>query len=199
MPKHNSYRPTLRRQRGDKLVKFAEDEKAPASTPPTEKIDLEKAKHMLFDNPNLTPPRPAWYPNFTLCRSGSFIWPLRKVSHSSMRSNNDTVEGAPAQHQHDSASSEGQAIQHKPSNVSTQSNVSLDSRPGRVNANLILAALGNSGNTNSLHAGDRHSSSSLWNYLFRAMPGARVSHSSNGENTYQPSENDQAFPVGTAM
>ncbi|KXN87726.1 hypothetical protein AN958_08202 [Leucoagaricus sp. SymC.cos] len=203
-PKHHSYRPLLKQQQDDKRVKFAGDEKAPAALPPAENIDPERAKHMLFDNPNTPPPGPLWTTESRLRRTGSFTWPLplnplKKLSQSSMRStdnNNPGTGGSPAHPEPNPASRDDErSLPHKPSNVSTHSNASGQ---GRVPASL-LAALGNVNNRNSLHAGDRQSTSSLWSYLLRLMPGTRSSQQSAGENAYQPSERDQAFPIGTAV
>lgn len=192
----------MKRTLDDKRVKFAGDEKAPAPLPPADNIDPEKAKHMLFDNPHTPPPRPAWTLDQRLRRTGSVIWPmprnpLKKQSQNSIRSSN--AGGTPNQAGEDVGLRDAdKSIPHKASNVSAHSNASGESRQGRVPANLILAALGNLGNRNSLHAGDRQSSSSLWSYLFRAMPGARSSQHS-AENAYQPPESDQVYPVGTAL
>ncbi|KAF9451240.1 hypothetical protein P691DRAFT_757519 [Macrolepiota fuliginosa MF-IS2] len=201
-PKNHSYRPLLKRPPDDKRVKFAGDAKATATQPPADAIDPEKAKHMLFDNPNTLPPRPAWTADQRLRRTGSVIWPmprnpLKKSSQNSIRSNNTESPSGQAGQESSSHNAE-KSIPHKASNVSTHSNASGESRQGRVPANLILAALGNLGNRNSLHADDRQSSSSLWSYLFRAMPGARASQHSS-DSAYHPPEHDQAFPVGTAL
>ncbi|KAF5358158.1 hypothetical protein D9756_001797 [Leucocoprinus leucothites] len=213
-PKNPSYRPLLRGH-GMSRVKFSGDEKAPTSQPPAENVDLERAKHMLFDNPNTPSPRPAWLPDLSIRRSGSITWPLphKKNSQTSVRnaSNDDSnnAEGLPSVQPENNSSTSREAeklIAHKPSNVSAvtaqSSNASGDSRrQSRVPSNLIFAALGgNNSNRSSLRAGERHSNASLWSYLFRAVPGARSSQHSYGENMHQASEvGDQAFPVGTAV
>lgn len=199
-PRKPSHRPLLKRSLDDKRVKFVGDEKGPAPLPPMEAFDPEKAKHMLFDNPNTPPPRPAWTIEQRLRRTGSIIWPiprnpLKKLSQNSIRSNTDNPTNQ--QGQGSGSRDTDKSIPHKVSNISTNSNASGESRQGRVPGNLILAALGNLGSRNSLHAGDRQSTSSLWSYLFRAMPGARASQHS-ADNAYQP-QGDQAYPVGTAL
>jgi hypothetical protein len=194
---YDSYRPLLQRHWDDKRVKFAGGEKPATVLQSVENIDPDKAKHMLFDNPNIPPP---------LRRSGSITWPLplnplKKLSQNSIRSSGNIAEGASSYRRPEQSSSSRDAdkpITHKNSNVSTHSNLSGESCQGRVPASLIQAALGNIGNRNSLHAGDRQSSSSLWSQLFRAMPGARSSQHSNTED-YQSSDCEAAFPAGTAL
>lgn len=195
-PKNPAYRPALKPPLDDKRVKFVGDGKEDVqSSQPGDDFNPEKAKHMLFDNPN-TPPRPLWTFEHRLRRSGSAIWPLpnplKKLSQNSMRS--DHAEGSTSQTGQNNVE---KSIVHKPSNASANSNASGESRQGRVPASL-LAALGNLGNRSSSHTSDRQSSSSHWSHIFRSTPGTRVSQAS-ADSTIPPFVGDQAYPVGTAI
>jgi hypothetical protein len=165
--------------------------------PPAEKVDPERAKHMLFDNPH-SPPRPAWTIEQRLRRAGSVVWPmpriqspLKKLSQNSIQQNNGESHTRDGTQRHDTVS-------HKRSDVSENSNMSTESRQSRTPANLILAALGSRGNSGSFHSADRQSSSSLWSNLFRMVPGARSSQHS-AANSYQQPAGEQNYPVGTAL
>lgn len=165
--------------------------------PPAEKVDPERAKHMLFDNPN-SPPQPSWTAEQRLRRTGSIIWPLpripsplKKLSQNSIRENYGESHTGDGTQQHETVS-------HKRSNISETSNLSAESRQSRTPANLILAALGSRGNNGSFHSADRQSSSSLWSNLFRMVPGARSSQHS-AANSYQQPASEQNYPVGTAL